>query len=116
MMSPTARSGPMRLATSALLALMPTAAAQDPAPPAATGGSLQVPLDHGQPGGPAAAIDYELGAPFDPGKPTVLVVADAQQFHLRPGALAALQRDQFGDGFNVVGTVRSEEHTSELQS
>jgi len=97
----------MHLAASAVLALLPSAAAQDPAPPAAASGCVQVPLDHGQPSGPAAAITYELGAAFDHGKPTVLVVADAQQFHLRPGALAALQQDQFGDACNVVGIVRS---------
>src|SRR5262245_25936832 len=87
-----------------LLAVLPLAPAQDPRP---ASGSVYVPLDHGDAPGPRATIGYEFGAPFDSAKPTVLVVADAQQFHLRPGAMAAIQQGQFGEACNVVGIVRS---------
>jgi pimeloyl-ACP methyl ester carboxylesterase len=63
---------------------------------------VRVPLDHDQPRGPQGTLDYELGAPFDPAKPTVLVVADGQQFYVRHGRMATVQED-FGAAFNVVG-------------
>lgn len=71
--------------------------------PSSNGGNVVVPLDHQAPGGPSASIAYELGASFDATKPTVFVIADAQQFYVRPGAMPALQQSLFGDGFNVVG-------------
>ncbi len=71
--------------------------------PGPVGGSVVVPLDHGAPDGPSASLAYELGANFDATKPTVFVITDAQQFHVRPGAMPALQASLFGDGFNVVG-------------
>ncbi|TAH34640.1 MAG: hypothetical protein EYC70_17060 [Planctomycetota bacterium] len=91
-----------------LMLLLPQATArlQDPEGLAR---SIEVPLDHAQPADPAqaspgrAALRYELGAPFDPARPTLLVIADAQQFYLRPGTVARLQHDEFGDAFNVVG-------------
>jgi len=49
------------------------------------------------------ALDF--GAPYDRHKPTVLVIADGQQFYVRPGAMAELQKSTFGDGVNVVGIV-----------
>ncbi len=67
--------------------------------------SLLVPLDHAEPHGARAALDYELGAPFDPAKPTVLVIADGQQFYVRKGAMAGLQKEEFGPEFNVVGII-----------
>lgn len=67
------------------------------------GGEVTVPLDHRAPAGPSASLRYELGAAFDAAKPTVFVIADAQQFYVRADAMPALQASLFGDGFNVVG-------------
>lgn len=67
------------------------------------GYSVRVPLDHGAPWRGASAIRYELGAPFSADRPTVFVIADAQQFYVRRGAMADLQKKLFGDAFNVVG-------------
>lgn len=76
--------------------------AQD-SPAISIGGEVTVPLDHRAPAGPSASLRYELGAAFDAAKPTVFVIADAQQFYARAGAMPALQASLFGDGFNVVG-------------
>jgi len=87
----------------------PAAVRSQAAPPAAAGdppgGILEVPLDHDQPDGPTIELYYEFGAPFDRSLPTVLVVADGQQFYLRRGALRELQESLFGPGLNVVGLV-----------
>src|SRR5262249_49168921 len=64
-----------------------------------------VPIDHEAPEKGALSIDYEFGAPFDPAKPTVIVVADAQQFYVRKGAMAEIQKTDFGPEFNVVGVI-----------
>jgi pimeloyl-ACP methyl ester carboxylesterase len=77
--------------------------APSPSPSPGIQRSLTVPLDHARPEGGRATLRYELGAPFDPARPTVLVIADGQQYYLRPGATAALQRDVFGDRVNLVG-------------
>jgi hypothetical protein len=69
------------------------------------GRTLRVPLDHRHPERGQGSIYYELGAPFDPGKPTVLVVADGQQFYVRRGSIAGLQARLFGDDLNVAGIV-----------
>ena len=73
--------------------------------PEPIGASLRVSLDHEQPSGPTIELYYELGAPFDRDLPTVLVVADGQQFYLHRGAMPELQARLFGPGFNVVGLV-----------
>lgn len=86
----------------ASLAGMPRATG---APAVPRTGNVAVPLDHRNPAGPSADIGYELGAAFDAAKPTVFVIADAQQFHVRPGAMPALQDSLFGEGFNVVGII-----------
>jgi pimeloyl-ACP methyl ester carboxylesterase len=68
--------------------------------------TIEVPLDHGSEESPAIELQFELGAPYDPQKPLVIVVADAQQFYVRRGAVAGLQRDTLGDtdgDFNVAG-------------
>jgi hypothetical protein len=64
----------------------PAAAAivtQDSASP--LGRTVSVPFDHDRPGEGRFDLYYELGAPFDPALPTVLLVADGQQFSLREG-------------------------------
>jgi pimeloyl-ACP methyl ester carboxylesterase len=82
------------------------ARAEDPeAVPPERARTVIVPLDHADRHGPVAPLYYELGARFDPARPTVLVVADGQQFHVRRGAIADLQAKEFGDGFNVAGIV-----------
>ncbi len=63
---------------------------------------LQVPLDHGNPALGRIELAYQWGAPYRPGRPTVLLVADAQQFYLRPGAAADLQAKLFGPALNVL--------------
>ncbi|HEX5257168.1 MAG TPA: hypothetical protein VFW35_00135 [Sphingomicrobium sp.] len=67
--------------------------------------SVRVPLDYAHPASGSAALTYELGAPFDRRKPTVIVVADGQQFFVRKGAVADLQQQLFGPDVNVVGIV-----------
>ncbi|WP_181444166.1 hypothetical protein [Pseudoxanthomonas sp. z9] len=92
------------LAIIACLSSAPFGAPRAQVPPAhASGGEVTVPLDHRSPAGPSASLRYELGAAFDAAKPTVFVIADAQQFYVRAGAMPALQASLFGDGFNVVG-------------
>ncbi len=68
--------------------------------------TLAVPLDHFDPRSPPCEIQFELGAAFDPEKPLVILIADAQQFYVRRGAVAGLQRETLGDvagEFNVAG-------------
>jgi pimeloyl-ACP methyl ester carboxylesterase len=67
--------------------------------------TLPVPFDHSRPAAGASRLDYEFGAPFDPRKPTVIVIADGQQFYVRKGAIPGLQQSLFGPGVNVVGLV-----------
>lgn len=83
----------------AMLLLAPAAHGED------LGQTIQVPLDYSRPLGQHAALYFELGAPFNRRKPVVIVVADGQQFYVRKGAVADLQKSIFGDRFNVVGIV-----------
>jgi len=111
------------LAIAAATVAATRAAAVPPAPPAGAtplapppseaptqapepiGATIRVPLDHAQPSGPMIGLYYELGAPFDRDLPTVMVVADGQQFYVRRGAMSGLQASLFGSGVNVVGLV-----------
>ncbi|HKY33456.1 MAG TPA: hypothetical protein VJV23_13060 [Candidatus Polarisedimenticolia bacterium] len=67
--------------------------------------ALPVPLDHDDPSFGWGTIRLESGAPFDPALPTVLVVADGQQFFLRAGRVASIQEETFGPGINVIGVI-----------
>ncbi len=67
--------------------------------------SLAVPIDHTGAIEGSFSAHVEFGAPYDAGKPTVFLIADGQQFFVRPGAIAALQERLFGPDFNVVGIV-----------
>lgn len=67
--------------------------------------ALRVPVDYSQPGAAEIEIRYELGAPYHPGKPTVFIIADAQQFYVRKGRISALQEQLFDSSFNVVGII-----------
>ncbi len=87
------------LAIAAAAAGIPTRAV---AVPLGTSRSVKVPLDHGAPALGEAELSYEWGAPYRPDRPTVLLVADAQQFYLRPGAAADLQSKLFGPALNVL--------------
>lgn len=69
------------------------------------GATIRVPLDYATPRAGSARIYYELGAPFDRKKPTVFVIGDGQQFFMRKGAVAGIQKKRFGSEFNVVGIV-----------
>jgi pimeloyl-ACP methyl ester carboxylesterase len=68
------------------------------------GRTISVPLDYSNPS-EHAPLYFELGAPFTSDKPTVFVIADGQQYYVREGSVAELQKNLFGDGFNVVGIV-----------
>ena len=70
-----------------------------------TAARLAAPMDHFDAASSPFDITVELGAPFDPDKPTVFLLADGQQFFVRPGAMAGLQERLFGDGFNVAGVI-----------
>lgn len=70
---------------------------------------LRVPLDHDQPAGESVRLVYELAEPFDPRRPTLLWVADGQQFQLRrEGATRRLRDERLGlppGAVNLVGLV-----------
>jgi pimeloyl-ACP methyl ester carboxylesterase len=66
---------------------------------------LKVPVDHSAPDSGSTIIYYESGAPFSRQKPTVFVIADAQQFYVRKGAMTELQKALFDSTFNVVGII-----------
>jgi pimeloyl-ACP methyl ester carboxylesterase len=99
------------LGLSLLIALTPGLFADpEPAVPRDTPGNglgqtIEVPIDHQAPGKGRAPLYYEFGAPYDPKKPVVFVIADGQQFFMRKGAVAPMQKNSFGDGVNVVGIV-----------
>ncbi len=42
--------------------------------------SIEVPVDYNNPGMGQFNLEYEFGAEYNPAKPTVIVIADAQQF------------------------------------
>lgn len=67
--------------------------------------TLSVPVDHTDPSAGTTEIHYEFGADFSPEKPTVFVIADAQQFYVRKGAVASLQATLLDSTFNVVGII-----------
>lgn len=66
---------------------------------------LRVPFDRQTPAVGTFELQYELGRRFNPSKPTVVIVADGQQFYVRSGTIAPLQDELFGDRFNVVGII-----------
>lgn len=69
------------------------------------GQSIMVPLDYKSPHLGRRSLYFEFGARYDGSKPTVFIIADAQQFYVRRGEVTKLQRNLFGDAFNVVGIV-----------
>ncbi|MDQ3803041.1 MAG: hypothetical protein M3416_04200 [Acidobacteriota bacterium] len=105
-MPPTCSSKACRLLSAIvfIIAIAVHTAAAHLQPPA-LGRTIKVPLDHRAPNLGDAPLYYEFGAPYDRSKPVVFVVADGQQFYVRRGAVAQLQKSLFGDAFNVVGIV-----------
>jgi len=67
------------------------------------GDSINVPIDHDVPDKGTFTLYYESGAEYNSEKPTVFLIADGQQFHLRRGAIKKLQERWLDDRFNVVG-------------
>ncbi|MBA7574970.1 hypothetical protein ES708_16786 [subsurface metagenome] len=67
------------------------------------GDSINVPIDHDVPDKGTFTLYYEFGAEYNPEKPTVFLIADGQQFHIRRGALKKLQERWLDNRFNVVG-------------
>lgn len=67
--------------------------------------TIQVPLDYSNSHSETASLTFEFGATYDEHKPTIILVADGQQFFIRPGAAAQLQQKIFGPRFNVVGLI-----------
>jgi hypothetical protein len=86
------------------LSLLPSVALAQTgsAPPKVT---VSVPIDHERPRLGHFALDCEWGAAPVPGRRTVLAVADGQQYFVRPGGAARLQKDLFGPGLNVLTIV-----------
>lgn len=71
----------------------------------ALGRTVEVPLDHKASHAGRGSLYFEFGAAYDRTKPTVFIIADAQQFYVRRGQVARLQQTLFGDRLNVVGIV-----------
>ena len=83
-----------------LLCIGSAEAQHNPAPT-----SISVPLSYEEPALGTARLALDYAAPFDPAKPTVLVIADGQQFYGRTGAMKELRESTFGDAVNVVGII-----------
>jgi pimeloyl-ACP methyl ester carboxylesterase len=88
------------LVCSVLLCIGSAEAQHNPAPT-----SISVPLSYEEPALGTARLALDYAAPFDPAKPTVLVIADGQQFYVRTGAMKELRESTFGDAVNVVGII-----------
>lgn len=67
--------------------------------------SITAPIDHKNVDSGFFELEYEFGKSFNPELATIIVVADAQQFYVRKGRISKIQRDLFGDEFNVLGIV-----------
>ncbi|WP_108423116.1 hypothetical protein [Flagellimonas amoyensis] len=67
------------------------------------GQSIEVPLDYNDPNSGSFQLEYEFGAEFNPELPTVVVIADAQQFYVRKGRMKKIQDDLFSKRINVLG-------------
>src|SRR6202021_2375348 len=66
---------------------------------------IDFPLFYEEPSLGTGQLSLDYAAPFDPAKPTVLVIADGQQFYVRAGAMKELQQSTFGEAVNVVGVI-----------
>jgi pimeloyl-ACP methyl ester carboxylesterase len=90
-----------RLLACSCLVCLASAVAQKASVPA----TIAVPLSYEEPSLGATELTLDYAAPFDPAKPTVLVIADGQQFYVRKGSMKELQQSTLGEAVNVVGIV-----------
>lgn len=67
--------------------------------------SLPAPIDHDSAAQGTFPLACEWGAAPDPRRRTIVLVADAQQFYLRPGGAARIQTQLFGSSVNVLSIV-----------
>ncbi|NWF89370.1 MAG: hypothetical protein HXY50_07885 [Ignavibacteriaceae bacterium] len=67
--------------------------------------TISVPIDYANPKNGKTTVSYEFGRIFDSSKPTVFIIADAQQFYVRKGAIANLQETLFDTSYNVLGII-----------
>src|SRR5476651_1847232 len=66
---------------------------------------VKVPLIYESPSAGMAMLNLDYGAPFNKNLPTVIVIADGQQFYVQKGAMKGLQENTFGNKVNVVGII-----------
>lgn len=66
---------------------------------------ISAPMDHDTPSAGTFDLQCEWGAPPRSDRPTAIIVADAQQFYVRPGGAARLQSQLFGADLNVLTIV-----------
>jgi hypothetical protein len=95
----------------ALTAAMLPAGASAQAESTSLAFDVPVPIDHDRPSAGTMALRCEWGAEPRPDRRTVIAVADAQRYYVRPGGAARLQRDLFGESANllaIVGRSRSD--------
>jgi hypothetical protein len=67
--------------------------------------TITVPIDYANPNAGNTTVSYELGNTFSKNKQTIFIIADAQQFYVRKGAIANLQATLLDTSFNVVGII-----------
>lgn len=67
--------------------------------------SIEVPVDYNNLEMGKFNLEYEFGAKYDPSKPTVIVIADAQQFYVSKGRVQTIQNELFRNEFNVLGII-----------
>jgi pimeloyl-ACP methyl ester carboxylesterase len=70
-----------------------------------TSKTITVPLVYGDPSLGTAPLTLDFGSPFQKNRPTVIIVADGQQYYVQKGAMKALQESTFGPDVNVVGII-----------
>ena len=91
------------IGSTALLSHVPGWAADAAAePPNATARTVPVPIDHDAVHRGTFPLEYLVAGEIAPKKPTVLVIADGQQFSVRADAMPGF-RKLFGDDVNIVG-------------
>lgn len=67
--------------------------------------TITVPVDYTDSKSGTTTVSYELGRNFSLTKPTIFIIADAQQFYVRKGAIANLQNTLFDTLYNIVGII-----------
>lgn len=67
--------------------------------------SIKVPIDYKNLKRGNFELQYKFGYEFNPTLPTVIVIADAQQFYVRKDQLKEIQDKLFDKSFNVLGII-----------